>query len=54
MYSVVVEAKKTGKFRAVEEFLRRLLGEHITLAWLVLIIGFCWIAYIPGRRQPNR
>ena len=38
----------------MEEFLRRLLGDNITLAWLLLIIGFCWIAYMPGRHQSNR
>lgn len=24
----------------------RLLDGHVTLAWLTLIIGFCWVAYL--------
>jgi hypothetical protein len=33
----------------MEDFLRNLLGSNITVTWLLLIVGFCWIAYIPGR-----
>lgn len=31
----------------MEEFLRKLLGDNITVTWLFLIIGFCWIAHQP-------
>jgi len=41
------------EFQAMEDFLRELLGDRITLTWLFLIIGFCWIAYIPGRHNSN-
>ncbi len=37
----------------MEDFLRQLFGEHITLAWIFLIIAFCWITYIPGRRNSS-
>lgn len=37
----------------MEDFLRNLFGDRVTLAWIVFIVGFCWIAYIPGRRWFN-
>nr|ADN15203.1 hypothetical protein Cyan7822_3253 [Gloeothece verrucosa PCC 7822] len=32
----------------MEEFLRHLLGNNITVTLLFLIIGCCWLFYIPG------
>jgi hypothetical protein len=37
----------------MEESLHRLLGDRITLTWLTLILGFCWIAYIPAAVKIN-
>ncbi|BAU63979.1 hypothetical protein STA3757_13480 [Stanieria sp. NIES-3757] len=33
----------------MEEYLRSLFADKVTLAWMFLIISFCWFAYIPGR-----
>lgn len=29
----------------MEEFIRGLLGDRITLTWLIFILGFCGITY---------
>jgi len=38
----------------MEDFIRNLLNNHVTLTWLVIIIGYCAISYLPRRLQSNR
>lgn len=42
----------------MEEFIRGLLGDRITLTWLIFIIGFCAVTYSilygdSDRRSPD-
>jgi len=33
----------------MEDFIRNLLGNNVTIIWLALIIGYCSIFYLPRR-----
>ncbi|ACK73428.1 hypothetical protein PCC7424_5077 [Gloeothece citriformis PCC 7424] len=35
----------------MEDFFRNLLGNNITAFWLFIIVGICWLFYIPGRQH---
>lgn len=35
----------------MEDFLHHLLGDNITVVLLFLIVGFCWLSYIPGHQN---
>ncbi|AFY79839.1 hypothetical protein [Oscillatoria acuminata] len=37
----------------MEEFMRGLLGDRITLTWLIFIIGFCGVTYSILYRDSN-